>query len=74
MSAPAKPKKTKMKTHKGAKKRFKITGTGKIMRTKGMKSHFRRRKAPRVKRQFDRMLPLDGANKTAVERMLPYGA
>jgi len=64
----------KMKTHKGAKKRFKITGTGKIMRTKGMKSHFRRRKAPRVKRQFDRMLPLDGANKTAVERMLPYGA
>lgn len=73
MSAPAKPKKTKMKTHKGAKKRFKITGTGKIMRTKGMKSHFRRRKAPRVKRQFDRMLPLDGANKAAVERMLPYG-
>jgi large subunit ribosomal protein L35 len=74
MSAPAKPKKTKMKTHKGAKKRFKITGTGKIMRTKGMKSHFRRRKAPRVKRQFDRMLPLDGSNKAAVERMLPYGA
>jgi large subunit ribosomal protein L35 len=63
-----------MKTHKGAKKRFKITGTGKIMRTKGMKSHFRRRKAPRVKRQFDRMLPLDGTNKAAVERMLPYGA
>ena len=74
MSAPAKPKKTKMKTHKGAKKRFKITGTGKIMRTKGMKSHFRRRKAPRVKRQFDRMLPLDGSNKAAVERLLPYGA
>ena len=62
-----------MKTHKGAKKRFKITGTGKIMRTKGMKSHFRRRKAPRVKRQFDRMLPLDGSNKAAVERLLPYG-
>ncbi len=74
MSAPAKPKKTKLKTHKGAKKRFKITGTGKIMRAKGMKSHFRRRKAPRVKRQFDRMLPLDGTNKAAVERMLPYGA
>jgi large subunit ribosomal protein L35 len=44
------------------------------MRAKGMKSHFRRRKAPRVKRQFDRMLPLDGTNKAAVERMLPYGA
>jgi large subunit ribosomal protein L35 len=63
----------KMKTHKGAKKRFKITATGKIMRTKGMKSHFRRRKAPRVKRQFDRMLPLDGSDRKRVERMLPYG-
>lgn len=64
----------KMKTHKGAKKRFKITATGKIMRTKGMKSHNRRKKAPRVKRQFDRMLVLDNANKKHVERLLPYGA
>ncbi len=44
------------------------------MRTKGMKSHNRRKKAPRVKRQFDRMLELDGTNKKAVLRMLPYGA
>lgn len=64
----------KMKTHKGAKKRFKVTATGKIMRTKGMKSHNRRKKAPRVKRQFDRMLELDSANKKHVERLLPYGA
>jgi large subunit ribosomal protein L35 len=63
----------KMKTHKGAKKRFKITATGKILRTKGMKSHNRRKKAPRVKRQFDRMLELDGANKRQVQRLLPYG-
>lgn len=63
----------KLKTHKGAARRFKITGTGKIMRTKGMKSHNRRKKAPRVKRAFDRMLPLDNANKKKVERMLPYG-
>ena len=54
-------KKAKLKTHKGAKRRFKITATGKIMRAKGMKSHFRRRKAPRVKRQFDRMLEVDEA-------------
>jgi large subunit ribosomal protein L35 len=45
----------KMKTHKGAKRRFKITGTGKIMRAKGMKSHLRRRKSTRVKQQFDKM-------------------
>jgi large subunit ribosomal protein L35 len=64
----------KMKTHKGAKRRFKITATGKIMRTKGMKSHNRRKKAPRVKRQFDRMLEIDSANKGQVQRLLPYGA
>ncbi|MEO8289332.1 MAG: 50S ribosomal protein L35 [Chloroflexota bacterium] len=63
----------KMKTHKGAARRFKITGTGKIMRTKGMKSHFRRRKSPRVKRMFDRMFPLDSTQKKNVSRLLPYG-
>jgi large subunit ribosomal protein L35 len=66
--------KQKLKTHKGAKKRFKITATGKILRTKGMKSHNRRKKAPRVKRAFDRMLPLSGADKQQVERLLPYGS
>jgi large subunit ribosomal protein L35 len=69
----SKPSK-KMKTHKGAKRRFKITATGKIMRPKGMKSHNRRKKAPRVKRQFDRMLELDSANRPQVRRLLPYGA
>ena len=65
--------KQKLKTHKGAKRRFKITGTGKIMRTKGMKSHNRRKKSPRVKRALDRMLPLDESNQKKVERLLPYG-
>ena len=63
----------KMKTHKGAARRFKITGTGVIMRTKQMKSHFRRRKSPRVKRMFDRMYPLDKTNVPSVKRLLPYG-
>ena len=67
-------KKQKLKTHKGAKKRFKVTATGKILRTKGMKSHNRRKKSPRVKRAFDRMLPLSGADKQHVERLLPYGS
>ena len=66
--------KQKLKTHKGAKRRFKITATGKILRTKGMKSHFRRRKSPRVKRQFDRMLPLADADRDRVRRLLPNGA
>ncbi|MGI8589162.1 MAG: 50S ribosomal protein L35 [Chloroflexia bacterium] len=63
----------KMKTHKGAARRFKITGTGIIMRTKGMKSHFRRRKSSRVRHQFDRMLPLDKTQVPRVKRLLPNG-
>lgn len=64
----------KLKTHKGAKRRFKVTATGKIMHAKGMKSHLRRKKAPRVKRQFDRMLEMDSTTEKRVKRMLPYGA
>ncbi len=66
--------KQKLKTHSGAKRRFDVTATGKIRHAKGMKSHNRRKKSPRVKRQLDRMLPLDGSNKRSVTRMLPYGA
>ena len=40
----------KLKTHKGAKKRFHISAKGKVLRTKGPKSHFRRRKSNRMKR------------------------
>ncbi|HEX7283231.1 MAG TPA: 50S ribosomal protein L35 [Vicinamibacterales bacterium] len=63
----------KLKTHKGAKRRFKITGTGKIMMAKGMKSHNRRKKAPRVKRKFDKMFEMDSTNAKGVRRMLPNG-
>ena len=58
--------KPKLKTHKGAKKRFKITATGKIIRTKAMKRHKRRKNAPRVKRAFDRMQELNPADKNSV--------
>ena len=63
----------KMKTHKGAKKRFDITGTGKIRRAKGLKSHLRRHKAPRNKRLYDRMLALSPVDRQRVQRLLPYG-
>lgn len=68
-----KTKKSKLKTHKGAARRFKITATGKIMHAKGMKSHLRRKKAARVKRQFDRMLVMNDATVKRVKRMLPNG-
>ena len=63
----------KMKTHKGAKRRFKITGTGKIMYVKGMKSHNRRKKASRTKRLFDKMLVLSNVDRERVQRLLPNG-
>jgi large subunit ribosomal protein L35 len=63
----------KLKTHKGAKRRFKISSTGKIMMAKGMKSHNRRKKAPRVKRQFDKMFEMDSTNAKRIRKMLPNG-
>ena len=50
----------KMKTNRGAAKRFKITGTGKVMRTKGGKSHLRRRTSKRTKALFTEMVPVQG--------------
>lgn len=66
--------KQKLKTHKGAKRRFTFTATGKIRSAKGMKSHFRRRKAARVKRQFDRTIEVSETNEKRIKRMLPYGS
>ena len=63
----------KLKTHKGAKDRIKITGTGKYMRTKGPKSHLRVHKSKRVKAQFDEMVPLSPADKKRISRLIPYG-
>jgi large subunit ribosomal protein L35 len=63
----------KIKTHKGAKRRFKITATGKIMRAKGMKSHNRRKKSPRTKREFDKMLEVASSDVKRIRRLLPYG-
>jgi large subunit ribosomal protein L35 len=63
----------KLKTHKGVRSRFHITGSGKIMRTKGGKSHLRRRKAKRTKRLYDETIPVSSADKARVKRLLPYG-
>ena len=63
----------KLKTHKGAKSRFKITGSGKIMRTRGPKSHLRVNKAKRVRRQFDEMIELNPADRKRISRLIPNG-
>lgn len=64
----------KLKTHKAAQKRFKVTGKGKILRMKVGRSHLRRKKSPRVTRQYCRMLPLDESFRHRIERLIPYGS
>lgn len=63
----------KMKTNKQAARRFKVTGTGKIMRSKGLKSHLRRKKSPRSKRMFDKMMEVNAADRKRIKQLLPYG-
>ena len=63
----------KIKTHKATSKRFKYTGSGKLMRTKIGKSHLRRRKSKRVKVLFDSMLEVqDSGTKKRVQKLMPY--
>lgn len=72
---PRKPRKGKfkLKTHKSTAKRFKVTGSGKVMRTKGGKSHLRRNTSKRTKRQFTRMLEVKNKSDVKrVRRLAPY--
>ncbi|MEI6185929.1 MAG: 50S ribosomal protein L35 [Dehalococcoidia bacterium] len=62
----------KLKTHKGAKKRIHFTGTGKILRVKQGKSHFRRRKPAKVKGLYDETIPLHKADIKRIKKLLPY--
>jgi large subunit ribosomal protein L35 len=68
-----KKKKYKLKTHKATAKRFRKTGSGKILRTKGRQSHLRRRKSKRVKRQFKWMHEVDSRKlRKNIKRLAPY--
>lgn len=52
--------KLKLKTHKATSKRFRLTGSGKLMRTKGGKSHLRRNTSKRSKAQLSEMQDVKG--------------
>ena len=68
-----KTKKYKLKTHKATAKRFRMTAGGKIVRTKGGKSHLRRRSAKRVKRQWDKTMEVgEKATQRRIRRLAPY--
>ena len=59
----------KQKTHSGAKNKFKVTGTGKLMRRSQMSGKLMN-KSPKQKRQFSKDQPVDAANEKNVGRML----
>lgn len=66
-------KKYKLKTYKAAAKRFRVTGSGKVVRTKGGKSHLRRRASKRTKRLFSRSLVVENAKDARrIKRLAPY--
>lgn len=66
-------KKYKLKTYKAAAKRFRVTGSGKLVRTKGGKSHLRRRKSARSKAKFSSMLEVTSrGDKKRLKRLAPY--
>ena len=60
----------KQKTHSAAKKRFKVTGTGKLLRRRAMKSHMLEKKSPKRKRSFRRNPPVHPSDAKSVRKLL----
>jgi large subunit ribosomal protein L35 len=67
----SKPKR-KLKTHRGAAKRFKVTATGKILRMHSGKRHLLGTKAPGRMRKLKKLTQVNKADVPAVRQMLPY--
>ncbi len=60
----------KMKSHRGASKRFKITGTGKVKRHKAYKSHILTKKTAKRKRGLRQSTLLTGADEKRIKKVL----
>jgi large subunit ribosomal protein L35 len=63
----------KMKTHKGTAKRFRTTGSGKIMRGKAFKSHILEKKSPKRKRNFRQETAVDASDVKVIKKGLGIG-
>lgn len=62
----------KMKTSKSAAKRFKVTGTGKLKRSKANKSHILTKKSTKRKRNLRKSTITDSTNVKNMKKILPY--
>ncbi len=62
----------KLKTHKGAAKRFKKTGTGKVVRAHAFGRHILTSKARKKKRKLHQTVVADVSDQAKLKRMIPY--
>ena len=62
----------KIKTHKSSRKRFSLTGTGKIKRAKAFKRHILTKKTTKTKRNLRKSAIVSDANAPAIKMMMPY--
>jgi large subunit ribosomal protein L35 len=63
----------KQKTHKGTAKRFRVTGSGKIMRGKAFKSHILEKKSPKRKRGFRQETEVAQSDANVIKKNLGLG-
>lgn len=62
----------KLKSHKGAQKRIRITGTGKLVRVKSWRGHHLEIKSSSRTRRYAGTASIDGTSRAQVRRLLPY--
>jgi large subunit ribosomal protein L35 len=62
----------KIKSNSGAAKRFKVTGTGKIVRRKGFKSHLLSSKSRKRKRKLRQAGLVSATEKKGIRKLIPY--
>ena len=62
----------KMKTSRAAAKRFKVTGSGKLVRNKAYKSHILTKKSQKRKRNLRKQTVVDATNVQSMKKILPY--
>jgi large subunit ribosomal protein L35 len=62
----------KQKTHSASKKRFKVTGTGKVLRSQAFKKHILTKKSTKRKRNLRKSLVASHANSHNIRQLIPY--
>lgn len=61
----------KIKTHKATARRMQVTGSGKLLRTRGGKSHNRRNRSKRAAREYDEMVAVAAVDAPRIRKLMP---